>query len=548
MPRGVRSEDNVPEYVTAIEVEGGRAAALPLGRRVARLSVLLGRDEGTTYQLGSDGTIGRGADSTVRLPDRGVSRHHARIKQLPNGQFSIEDLGSRNGTLVNGHAMTKCQLESGARIQLGPRCLLLFSLHDDLEESLLQSKKVEIIGRLSAGINHDFNNLLCVILSNAAYLLELPRDLPLGHTEVRECLEDMRAAAQAGAEVTHRLGTLAQSGTMAQETIDFSMLCHETIEVLRGTFPKSVRIAAHVQPAICVRGIRSHLRQLLLNPCLNARDAMLEGGGTLSIELVVKTVEELETMPMLRASYYAVVTFTDTGRGMTPEVLGSAFEPFFTTKAIDLGRGLGLAAVRKVASDHGGTVELKSELGVGTRLRLVLPVEDVDARRVEDKASLLAVAGSSATAQPDPKTANANASTSESLIRPAEADAPRRSVLLAEGDEALGRTFARSLRRAGYDVVWTANAADALDSVRHADAAFDVILLDLDDAGIAAGEPELRAANSAPIIGLCSAPDLHDAVTLASYGPDRILRKPLDPAVLVRVVSLAVRQAERTSS
>ena len=100
--------------------------------------------------------------------------------------------------------------------------------------------------------------------------------------------------------------------------------------------------------------------------------------------------------------------------------------------------------MRKVASDHGGTVELRSELGVGTRLRLVLPVEDVDSSRIEGKASSFAAAGSSATAQPDLQTANANAPTSENLIRPALADAPRRSVLLAEGDQALGRTFAHA--------------------------------------------------------------------------------------------------------
>ena len=537
-------EDNVLEYVTAIDSDQAHVVAPPLGKRVARLSVLLGRDEGTTYRFGSDGIIGRGADATVRIPDRGVSRHHARVRQLGSGQFAIEDLGSRNGTLVNGHAVTTCQLESGARIQLGPRCLLLFSLHDDLEESLLQAKKVEIIGRLSAGINHDFNNLLCVILANAAYLLELPRDLSLAHAEVRECLEDMRSAAQAGSEVTNRLATLAQSGGMAQESTDFSMLCGETLDVLRGSFPKSIRIQGHVQPGICVRGIRAHLRQLLLNPCLNARDAMPEG-GVLTVEVVLKTADELEAVPMMRAECYAVITISDTGRGMSPDVMRSAFEPFFTTKEIELGRGLGLAAVRKVASDHGGTVELRSEVGAGTTLRVVLPVEEQETQVADADSSLLSDPRAPA---PPGDVPNESARTSENLIRPPEAMEPRRCVLLAESDEGLGRAFTRSLRRSGFDVVWAANAADAKSSLEHPDAAFDAILLDLDEAAIAGLQAHAHAQDaSVPVIGLSSATDVQSAETTARFGSDRLLQKPVDPAVLVRVVSLALRQARRSS-
>jgi len=261
--------------------------------RVARLAALLGPEEGKTFTLGDDVVIGRGPEAGVRVPDRGVSRQHVRLRRLARGRYGLEDLGSRNGTLVNGKRVTACTLESGDRLQLGPRCLLLFSVHDDLDEALSHAKKVELIGRVSAGVNHDFNNLLCVVLANAAYLLELPGETRLGNEEVRECLEDMRAAAEAGAELTSRLSTLAQATGMAQERVNFSAMCEETVSLMRETFPKAIRIVSHIQPNIAVRGIRTHLRQLALNPCLNSRDAMPDG-GTLTFEVVLKEGRELQ--------------------------------------------------------------------------------------------------------------------------------------------------------------------------------------------------------------------------------------------------------------
>src|SRR5690606_28266111 len=114
------------------------------------------------------------------------------------------------------------------QVQVGPRCLLLFTVQDDLEESLAQAKSMEIISRLSAGINHDFNNLLCVVLANAAHLLELPQDMTLADPEIRECLQDIRAAADAGSELTARLGTMIQGGVAVFQTLDFSELCEKT--------------------------------------------------------------------------------------------------------------------------------------------------------------------------------------------------------------------------------------------------------------------------------------------------------------------------------
>jgi signal transduction histidine kinase/CheY-like chemotaxis protein len=532
-------EENVLQYVASRGAEDSSRQGSAAGGRVAQLSVVLGPDEGKTYRFDAACVIGRASDATVRLSDRGVSMHHARVSRLAGDRFVLEDMSSRNGTLVNGQPIERAQLESGARIQVGPRCLLLFSLHDDLQQSLMQAKKVEIIGRLSAGLNHDFNNLLCVILANAAYLLELPGDVPLGNPDVRECLEDMRAAGQTGSEVTSKLSTLAQSTTMAQESVDFSSLCEETLEILRGTFPKAIRVVGLIQPGIRVRGVRSHLRQLLFNPCLNARDAMPEG-GTLTLRVVVKAREEFETEPLLKADSYVIVSFTDTGRGMAPEVLGLAFEPFFTTKELELGKGLGLSAVRKIASDHGGTAELHSREGAGTSLQVVLPLTDeVDAPLgdVFDEDAQRAA----------PPSARPTSSSSDDLVRPVS-ERVRRRILLAEEDEQLGRAFVRCLRREGYDVTWVMQLDDAVRAFAAPDDVFDIVLLDVEAPELARyGAPASFRKPGVDVPLLVFSADVGDVEPPSALGFDMVVRKPVEPAMLARIVSVSLRRAHKLS-
>jgi two-component system, cell cycle sensor histidine kinase and response regulator CckA len=521
------------ECLTTVEAAAGQIEPFPEARkpRNARLSILLGPDKGQTFRVNDDCLVGRGPDSTICLTDRGVSRAHARVRRLADGSYEIQDLGSRNGTWVDGARASRQLLHAGAKIQIGPRMLLLFSILDENQEVLVEAKKAEIIGRLAAGINHDFNNLLCVVLANAAHLLELPQDVPMSRADVRECLDDMRAAAQAGAEVTSRLAALTQGVTLPQEMVDLSKLCVEMVEIMRETFPKTIRIEVKVEPGVQIRGIRSHLRQLLLNPCLNARDAM-PTSGTLSIELVLKTAAELGAAPLMMAGYYAVLTFRDTGTGMTPSVLNRAFEPFFTTKEINLGRGLGLMSVRKIASDHGGTVDLQSKVGEGTMLRVVLPIDrnDHDGEKpeqnervnVELKAPMETVRGPDGSERP---------CRSPDIAR----------VLLAGVSDELGRALGRALRRTGCAPVSASTAADAIAQLASG-AAYDIVLVDLDAPELAGLERTARALMpAAKLIGCTANAGQPVAAAAARSGVDYVLHKPVDLGSLAIVVALAMR-------
>jgi CheY-like chemotaxis protein len=263
-------------------------------------------------------------------------------------------------------------------------------------------------------------------------------------------------------------------------------------------------------------------------------------GGTLTIEVVLKSKSELGKQPLMQADCYAIIVFRDTGTGMAPEVLNAAFEPFFTTKEIDLGRGLGLVAVRKVASDHGGTAELHSEVGKGTTLRVVLPVSS------DDLASVFVDRGSAERAAlREENDSPAEALTSDSIPQPPDAVLAPARVLLVENDEGLARALARGLRRAGHIFERAASPEDAASLLEHEHV--DVALIDLDAQTSPDACRKLRArVPELAIIGYCTQDDRPDAEIAAQLTVDHVLRKPIDPAMLVRVIAQALRHSGRS--
>src|SRR5690606_18783024 len=177
--------------------------------------------------------------------DPKVSRVHARLVRQGE-QWLIEDLGSRNGTLVNGERLTERRaLSFGDRVQLSPDTMLVFAREDPLEDRLLHRQKMEVIGQLAAGIAHDFNNLLNVIAAGVAHLGGLPPGTTLGDPDVRECVEDVRAAAKRASELTARLLTIArrEDGGRAKprQRVNVSALGEEVLALVRRTFDRTIR-------------------------------------------------------------------------------------------------------------------------------------------------------------------------------------------------------------------------------------------------------------------------------------------------------------------
>ncbi|MCJ2033011.1 CHASE3 domain-containing protein [Methylobacterium sp. J-068] len=240
------------------------------------------------------------------------------------------------------------------------------------EGVLREAQKMQAIGQLTGGIAHDFNNLLQVILGNLEFVRSKLGD---ADAKLRTRIERAAWAAQRGATLTGQLLAFARKQPLAPAAIDLAAAMPDLVPLLRRTLGEHIEVryveSAGLWPAMADP---AQLESAVLNLALNARDAM-PGGGRLTIELGNKVLDEhyARDHAEVTAGDYAMVAVSDTGHGMTPEVVARVFEPFFTTKPDGKGTGLGLAMVFGFVKQSGGHVKIYSESGEGTTVKIYLP-------------------------------------------------------------------------------------------------------------------------------------------------------------------------------
>lgn len=257
------------------------------------------------------------------------------------------------------------------------------TLHRRLEAELRQAQKMEAVGQLTGGVAHDFNNLLSIIVGN---LQLLSRPLQ-GQEKLMELVDSALKAALRGADLTKRLLSLSRRQVLEPRLLDVNELVMEMDELLRRTLGNSVdietRFEKNLHPATIDPG---QLENALLNLAINARDAMPEGGQLL-IETSNLSIPESGSPEFPRATpgEYVFLAVSDTGCGMPSDVADRAFEPFFTTKDVGKGSGLGLSMVHGFVEKSGGFTSIRSNVGVGTRVRLLFPMADDDTASSEQQ-------------------------------------------------------------------------------------------------------------------------------------------------------------------
>ena len=317
-----------------------------------------------------------------------------------------------------------------------------------LEAQLLRSQKMEAIGQLAGGIAHDFNNLLVVIsggvdLASAA----LTHDDP-----VQADLREIQHAATRAANLTRQLLIFARRQVSTLQILNLNDLLFEINKLLHRLIRENIVLQTVPAPDLgLVHVDPGQIEQVIVNLTVNARDAMPQGGQlTIETANVVLDQEYARTHLVIAPGRYVLLAVTDTGTGMSADVLHHAFEPFFTTKEPGQGTGLGLATCYGIIKQHGGSIELYSEVGRGTSVKVYLPhAADITARP---------------------------------LVKQAADQIPRGTeiVLLVEDEPAVRALTARMLRRQGYTVLEAANGIEALDIVRqHTGAPIDLLLTDM---------------------------------------------------------------------
>jgi PAS domain S-box-containing protein len=302
-----------------------------------------------------------------------------------------------------------------------------------LEEELLQSRKMESIGRLAGGLAHDFNNLLTGVLANAEILLlRLGADSP-----VRSPVEHIIEYSNRGAELTSQLLSFARKQMVQPRAVDLNELLLRTLGLLERLIGMHIEIVTHLLPGVATVEIDpAQFQQVIVNLATNARDAM-QGGGTLTLATTSLVLHELEGGRASAREYVALLV-TDTGTGMDEETRSKVFEPFFTTKELGYGTGLGLSTCHGIVSQAGGRIDVISQPGAGTTFRVCLP-------RVNGPPSV--------TARPQERRA----------LQPGA-----ETLLLVDDDPAVLRSTAELLRWLGYTVLTAASGREALAIVeRH---------------------------------------------------------------------------------
>ncbi|MEX0808812.1 MAG: PAS domain-containing protein [Dongiaceae bacterium] len=314
-----------------------------------------------------------------------------------------------------------------------------------MAETLIQSERLRSVGELTGGVAHDFNNLLTIILGNAEILSERLEDRP----DLRPLAETTMSAAERGAELTSRLLSFARRQVLEPAPTDLNRLVAGMDGMLRRTLGEQIEIEMRLGEGLRLSLVDApRLENALLNLCINARDAMQQGGllivETRNVDLDAdhRTVHSDVT-----PGRYVMVAVSDTGSGMAPGVLARAFDPFFTTKEVGKGSGLGLSMVYGFVKQSRGHVNVYSEPGQGTTVRLYLPEAD----------------GQAAT---------------DAIVEASPPPGGSEKILLVEDDDLVREHVRVQVETLGYRVVAVANGPDAVATLQ-ADADFDLLFTDV---------------------------------------------------------------------
>jgi signal transduction histidine kinase len=324
--------------------------------------------------------------------------------------------------------------------------------HRVIEQRLRQAQKMEAMGQLTGGVAHDFNNLLGVIVGNIDLLAATVRENPAQ----AELAEAALASALRGAELTKRLLAFSRQQPLMTQVIDINARLPDMIAMLERTLGEAIQVVPELARGLwLVRADPSQLEDALLNLAINARDAMPEG-GILTIATTNARLDEHHAaiQGRVRPGDYVTLSVTDTGIGMTPEIIERAVEPFFTTKEPGKGTGLGLSMIYGFAKQSGGHLNIYSEIGVGTTVRLYLPRE-----------------------------AEAAGAADAAAAAPGEAPKGGEAILVVDDNEDLRRVATRQLSGLGYRVTGVGDGPTALALIE-AGECYDLLFTDI---GLPAG-------------------------------------------------------------
>jgi len=415
-----------------------------------------------------------------------------------------------SGYGTDSHAMVQCNMRDVTAAKL-------------LQQELLQAQKLESMGTLAGGIAHDFNNILSIL---STYIAALKRNADAGPRGA-DAIAAMQTAVDRGAALVRQLLAFARRSDGETPTrVDVNALVKELFEMVKETFPRNITcetaLAAEL-PALDADANQIH--QALLNLCVNARDAMPEG-GRLTIGTSARSRADVAArFPEARSDAYVSITVADTGEGLDEATRSRIFEPFFTTKKEQGGSGLGLSVVYGIVTTHGGFVDVDSEPGKGTRFEVLLPAASPRERRPGPAGK----AKKAAKADAPPETSTAPLSGG-------------RTVLVVEDERLLRRSLRELIESEGYRVLTAPDGIEAIRVYRENPLAIGVVISDLQMPRLGGWETFLRLKECDPaarVILVSGYFATQKRLEMSEAGVTAFVSKPFRPAEMLDAIRRA---------
>jgi len=377
-----------------------------------------------------------------------------------------------------------------------------------LEARLLRTQRLESIGMLAGGIAHDLNNILQPIMMSIG-LLKSERS----EAETERILGVIDANARRGADLIRQVLSFARGIHSEKQTLIMKYLLDDIVSIIHETFPKNIEVSFSASPSLWnISGNYTQMHQVALNICLNARDAMPEGGRlSLTAENVRRKGGPNKRMHGLPPGNYILVKIEDTGFGMEPEIIDKIFDPFFTTKEPDKGTGLGLATAYGIVNEHGGGIHVESEPGGGSAFYIYLPAIKFDEEEAEDAGT-------------EQDSANGKGET----------------VLVVDDERAILDITSSVLEEFGYDVLTAEDGEKALEIVEAGKERIDAAIVDMMMPVMNGTEVVKALKEKLPglkIISVSGYQKEHELIGVEDNLIDAFLPKPFSAETLLRTLS-----------
>jgi signal transduction histidine kinase/CheY-like chemotaxis protein len=388
-----------------------------------------------------------------------------------------------------------------------------------LQQQLLHAQKMESVGQLAGGIAHDFNNVLLSIMGHSELLLATMDEKDLRRQDVLEIGKSVNSAAA----VTRQLLAFSRKQMLEPKVIDLNAILKNVETMLKRLLGEDIRLTVALERNLPqVYADAGQIEQVLMNLAVNARDAMPHGGSlTISTCCVTLNKEDVVGVPDAKQGNSVCLEMTDTGTGMTPQIMARVFEPFYTTKERGKGTGLGLATVYGIVKQHGGWVTVQSKVGKGTTFRIYLPISVIEA----------------------PVSTVSKNGPIETVTRVKSC-----RILLVEDESSVREPMTRVLIANGHNVVSIGSAGEALSIGMRTEKGFDMLLSDVvlaDGTGVEVAEHVLSISPSTKVLLFSGYTDERARWEIIKQKGYYFIQKPFSTEDLLRMLHKMVNDGQQ---